>query len=227
MAGKKEEVLTLTLGNLLPGQSATLKQTILSQLEIVSGYFVYSLPGSFCPDYKKHGINGKGAAKFNYEFAYEVKILCDNRISNLSIPANSAIVAQNDERTEITIRSSQPSRTMDLFYRTYDMVVPQLLYARSPDSDDYAVQISLTQTFDQVQPQDFFEVVEDEKPRQVQLSNGADFHFIFIVDRSFSMKARRRMDLAKDALNIFIRSLPVDCKFSIISFGYECEKMFI
>ena len=39
---------------------------------------------------------------------------------------------------------------MDLFYRTYDMVVPQLLYARSPDSDDYAVQISLTQTFDQV-----------------------------------------------------------------------------
>ena len=51
------------------------------------------------------------------------------------------------------------------------------------------------------------------------MSNGADFHFIFIVDRSGSMSYFNRMGLAIDALSIFIRSLPVDCKFSIISFG--------
>ena len=33
------------------------------------------------------------------------------------------------------------------------------------------------------------------------------------------------MELAKNALSIFIRSLPVDCKFSILSFGSYYEAM--
>ena len=34
-----------------------------------------------------------------------------------------------------------------------------------------------------------------------------------------------RIDLAKDALAIFVRSLPVGCKFSIISFGSHFQNM--
>ena len=34
-----------------------------------------------------------------------------------------------------------------------------------------------------------------------------------------------RMGLAKEAMRIFIQSLPVDCKFSIISFGSSYESM--
>ena len=34
-----------------------------------------------------------------------------------------------------------------------------------------------------------------------------------------------RMQVAKDALSNFILSLPVDCKFSIISFGSRFETM--
>ena len=49
---------------------------------------------------------------------------------------------------------------------------------------------------------------------------GSNYHFIFLVDRSGSMGfGSGRIELAKDALSIFIRSLPVGCKFSIISFG--------
>lgn len=74
-------------------------------------------------------------------------------------------------------------------------------------------------TFDAVQPQDMFEVVHDEKPEQVKLSSGAEYHFFFIVDRSGSMSLNNRIQLAKNALTIFIQSLPVDCTFTIISFG--------
>ena len=67
------------------------------------------------------------------------------------------------------------------------------------------------------------------------ISKGKDFVFIFIVDRSGSMRCpgagygnyggKSRMDLAKDAMKLFMRSLPVDSKFAIISFGSHYEWM--
>ena len=49
---------------------------------------------------------------------------------------------------------------------------------------------------------------------------GSDkFHFIFLVDRSSSMNNFDRIERARDALTIFIRSLPFGCRFSILSFG--------
>ena len=105
------------------------------------------------------------------------------------------------------------------------MLIPQLQYARNPDTDEVAVSVSLVPTFDPKQPQDFFEVVEGEKPEQIKLSNGADYHFIFIVDRSGSMRMHNRMEIANEALKIFMCSLPVGCKFSIISFGSRYEAM--
>ena len=45
---------------------------------------------------------------------------------------------------------------------------------------------------------------------------------MFLVDRSFSMWSNNRMRIAKEALDIFVRSLPKGCTFTIISFG-DCH----
>ena len=63
------------------------------------------------------------------------------------------------------------------------------------------------------------EVVEDEEPEATAGTPGSAFHFIFLVDRSGSMRSQGRMEAAKNALTLFIRSLPEGCIFSIISFG--------
>ena len=52
-----------------------------------------------------------------------------------------------------------------------------------------------------------------------ELTPGSEFHFIFLVDRSGSMNLEGRMESAKEALKIFIRSLPAGCRFSIVGFG--------
>jgi uncharacterized protein with von Willebrand factor type A (vWA) domain len=46
--------------------------------------------------------------------------------------------------------------------------------------------------------------------------------FIFVVDRSGSMSGAP-METTKDALKLFLRSLPADSKFNIISFGNRFE----
>ena len=76
--------MTVSLGNLLPGQTATLRSTIIGQLEVVGGFYQYSLPAAFFPDYKKHGIKDKSL--YAYQFLYEAKIAADFPISNVSVP---------------------------------------------------------------------------------------------------------------------------------------------
>lgn len=57
--------------------------------------------------------------------------------------------------------------------------------------------------------------------------NGEKFHFVFIIDRSYSMEGENIV-MARKALMLFVQSLPIGCKFSIISFGdrYEMFRRF-
>ena len=82
----------------------------------------------------------------------------------MSLPANAVVSGNDEKKTRMTITCSQPSRSIDLYFRTGDMFVPQLLFATSPNSDKVACTASLVPTFDPKNPQDFYKVVEDEKP---------------------------------------------------------------
>ena len=76
-------------------------------------------------------------------------------------------------------------------------------------------------TFEPPPPQQQNEIIVeyDKDPTMKTYSSGSDYLFIFIVDRSGSMQIKNRLDITKNALKLFLRSLPCDCKFSIISFG--------
>ena len=52
-----------------------------------------------------------------------------------------------------------------------------------------------------------------------ELTEGKDFLFVFIVDRSGSMSWNNRIVLTIEAMKLFLRSLPLNSKFVIISFG--------
>ena len=74
------------------------------------------------------------------------------------------------------------------------MEYPHLVHAEDPAfPDEVAVCASFVPTFEPPPLQEEFEVLEDEEPMTAEISDGKDFVFIFIVDRSGSMSMGGRM----------------------------------
>lgn len=64
---------------------------------------------------------------------------------------------------------------------------------------------------------------EDQKPELEELTGFEEKNFfIFIVDRSGSMSGEK-MNTTKEAMLLFMQSLPPDCQFQIIGFGSTYE----
>ena len=73
-------------------------------------------------------------------------------ISNLSVPEHAEVTDKDEKNTRITVKSQRVSRTVEFYYRTADMLIPQLLYAVSPETSEVACTASIVPTFDAVAP---------------------------------------------------------------------------
>jgi len=174
---------------------------------------------AFYPDYKKLGA---GTEAFPYQFTYSVLIKSIKRISYISKPANS--VCEHDQSGKFaTIFCAEPDREIRIFFRSDEMKYPQLVCAKSESfPGEVACCVSFVPTFEPPAPQEKFEVLEDESPEQTKIIIAENLHFIFLIDRSGSMMYGR-IEKAREALILFLRSLPASCKFSVISFGSDMK----
>ena len=99
-----------------------IKAEIALQMEIIGGLYCFTLPQSFYPNYKKHGITDADMNK--YDFEYEVKVISESRITNLSMPKYASLIDRDEFDTCMTVRSTTITKTIDFYYRTSEMQTP-------------------------------------------------------------------------------------------------------
>ena len=67
------------------------------------------------------------------------------------------------------------------------MMQPHLLYTRNAETSEIACIAALVPTFEEPSIEEEIKVLHEEEPEMTELTQGSDFHFIFIIDRSGSM----------------------------------------
>lgn len=103
---------------------------------------MFKLPLAFYPNYQKHGV-AKDA--FKYAFSYKLTIKSHKKLTFVSTPPNSQISKAEEESSSggsasssqnVTVTCTEPSRALNLFYKTGDMRYPQLTMAKHPQHED-------------------------------------------------------------------------------------------
>jgi len=218
----------LLLGNLAPGKEAVINLQLIKTLKKTTGSsYDLTIPLYYLPQYRKHEVfeyradysffdAQMGQDIFpEYSFEYNFDIKSSKKIILVSGP-QGCVSKTSDTQFKVSAPASKviPKRELRIFYKTEVMHEPELKFQRR--GDEVACMYSVIPTFEHFSnPQ---EQITNDEPLGQELSHGKDFFFQFVVDCSGSMSGSR-MNTAKEALKLFIQSLPESSTFSIILFG--------
>ena len=118
--------------------------------------------------------------------------------------------------------ASKPNKDFTFMYTTDDFHLPSYVMGKTDVSA--TVMLSFIPKFCSLNINDAYKASVSNKSYETDM-NFAKGDYIFLLDRSGSMRGTR-IQKAKEALKLFLQSLPSDSYFNVVSFGSQSSKMF-
>lgn len=219
----------LDIGNIMPGESAKIVLQYICPLKVSFGAFVYSLPMKYFPKLKKLEEDSV------IPFSFSAVIRSTDQLRQICHPKQFEIIETG--LNQVTIQKLNANffdikKDIRILYKSVNADNSKFVFQRNvklyPGKVAVMAQFlpnfsSGTVTADKIQvTTDEFDLMDDDD----EDSKAQKLGFIFIVDRSGSMSGMR-IELVKEALQMFMQSLPLQCLFKIISFGSSFQVMSI
>ncbi|CAG0890317.1 unnamed protein product [Darwinula stevensoni] len=211
----KPDMFQAKIGNLPAGSVATIKLSYVTEATAEGNALRFFLPTTIAPRYIPPSDTSE-AAKIIGDIDYstfspcpmEIHVHIETERKTLSIDSptheinillkNEALRNRKYLKTEVKLQgvSTDMDRDFVLLLETESPHQPRLILEKGHNST-VAAMVTLVPSF--------------KLP-------GLKCDFIFVIDRSGSMTGEK-MEKAKDALQLFLKSLPMDSYFNIVSFG--------
>eukprot|EP00286_Rhodomonas_abbreviata_P004988 CAMPEP_0181322030 /NCGR_PEP_ID=MMETSP1101-20121128/19012_1 /TAXON_ID=46948 /ORGANISM="Rhodomonas abbreviata, Strain Caron Lab Isolate" /LENGTH=873 /DNA_ID=CAMNT_0023429919 /DNA_START=18 /DNA_END=2636 /DNA_ORIENTATION=- len=214
----RPDIFTITVGRIPPGKHVSVTITYITMLKAEGSAARFLLPthiaeryspvsGSFSPPIPTIPTS---AAKF-FGLDFNIKFKTSSPIKALTSPTHQGdiVIACSGASGEVTL--TNVSLTKDLVILCEESNPHQPRACLEIDKDGGVA--GLVTLFPEIEFKDV--------PREI----------IFVIDRSGSMGAiaspgKTQMDEAREALQLFLRSLPPSCTFNIVGFGSRFDTLF-
>ncbi|KAL4484467.1 hypothetical protein ABPG74_019644 [Tetrahymena malaccensis] len=242
-----QQYCEIYLGNLPPNQQIEIKITFSQQLSsILNKYFVAQIPLQYCEDdiSAKLGMN-----------VLTLDLVCTGKITYAESrrqKVEKIVIDDNTIRFNLSQDNIQKQAEFQLIFSFEGMFEPQVILGQSrifhedqvksailPVSNSVMISFipnfneEITQDLDDavraalIQGEDIFGQDFQQKMNSelVDHLNSSRSDFIFFLDRSGSMSGEP-IQQACEALILFLKSLPTDSYFNVVSFGSTFQRLF-
>lgn len=233
------DIMKIKIGNIPPQTDIEIEFTYLEKVEIaMNKFYKFVLPSTLTPRYNRNAHKNQDLAtlanypvisknsKDAYIWNVILRINSDDQIKFCKCPSHEdaeILHLQNQGGAAYTTTvfiprgKHQPNKDFVVYFQTGDVTRPS--YSVSAFEDGYCACIKFFPEMNQLSIDDaYIAAMNGRDPGDnLEIAN-AKGEFIFLLDRSGSMEGTR-MNKAKDALIFFLKSLPADSYFNIVSFG--------
>lgn len=220
---KSQDNFVVNVGALPPAKECTITISYVTELDLFQGSTIrFVVPTTIAPRYSSDAGDLTSPAgttsKYVQTAPYTISLCCQ---IEKTLGSGAAPIS----------RVSSSSHPIDVNLAQEDAYVVTFAQENTHLDRDILVNIELcgkrTSTITAVEPgavmATFVPTEEDCHPA---LKDGFTNEFIFVVDCSGSMQSENKIGLAKQAMLLFLKSLPVNCHFNIIQFGSQYKVLF-
>ncbi|CAF0735610.1 unnamed protein product [Didymodactylos carnosus] len=216
---ESQDNFIINVGALLPNQECHITMSYVSELDLVQNgtKIRFVVPTTIAPRYNPNvgGIGSPAGTKTEYvqSAPYTIDFHCCvekfgiSRVSSISHPIQVDVSREDIYMIEFAQDNTHLDRDIIIDFELTENRSNTIIAVESG-----ALMVSFTPA-----EQDCRRIINDGN-----ITN----EFIFIVDCSGSMDNENKIGLARQAMLLFLKSLPVDCHFNIIRFGNAYKSLF-
>lgn len=232
---ESRDIMSVMIGNIAPKEEVKIQISYIEELGItLNTFYRFDLISKVYPRFintiSKQDMlatfrNNAQTVRGQFQWNFQLKIKTTRKIVAFKSTTHKLkIVGKNDAETslELTMDNDTLDRDFSLIYTTDHFQLPSFVSSNTDAST--SVMVSFIPKFCPLSLDDAMNAAVNHQKYETDLDSVRG-EFVFLLDRSGSMEGDR-IENAKRALLLFLKSLPVDSYFNVISFGSSYRSIF-
>jgi uncharacterized protein YegL len=203
------DIVVLHIGSLQPHSEVKVEVTYVVECKFDKDRWRLVIPLVVIPRYASAVLDSAECSS-SQDWSFACSLNSCSRLKDVSLNLRHYQLLQGENSLRLEASDNKlPSTDIDLSYSVEDVAAPFTIVQRDPKSGALGLHFSLQPPFSSLSPEDFDPSGE----------------FVVLLDRSGSMGGSN-IQTAKEAVELFIKSLPEKSLFNIVSFGSGFDKLF-